>query len=395
MNYKRTINSCFVGFIVQAIVNNFAPLLFLYFQNSYEIQLSQITALITVNFCVQLTVDLICIKFVDKIGYRAAVVAAHIFSAAGLIMMTFLPDILPSAFGGLLASVVVYAIGGGLIEVVVNPIVEACPTDNKEMTMSMLHSFYCWGSLAVVVISSLFFTFFGISNWRIIALLWAMVPAVNALVLTKVPIAHLIQEGEKSLNLRELFSSRIFWVMLIIMVCSGASELSVSQWASTFAEEALHVSKSVGDLAGPALFAILMGIARTGYGKFGDRINLDRFMALSAALSIISFLLMGLTNNALVGFIGCGLAGFSVGIMWPGTCSLAANTIRGGGTAMFALLALAGDLGCSGGPTLVGLASDLLGGNLSRGLLFGAVFPTVLLISLMVKRIIVKKEEAF
>ena len=385
--YKWTINACFIGYIIQAIVNNFVPLLFLTFQSSYGIPLSQITLLITVNFAVQLTVDLVSVTFVDRIGYRTSMLIAHGMSALGLAGLTILPRILPSAYAGLLISVVCYAVGGGLLEVLVSPVMESCPTDNKEKAMSMLHSFYCWGQVGVVLFSTLFFRIFGIDRWWILALLWAIVPIANGILFARVPIAPLIADGEKGMTVRELFGMRAFWLLMLMMVCAGASELSVSQWASTFAEKGLGISKTLGDLMGPMFFALLMGCARAFYGKYGEKVELDRFMTGSALLCVISYLCISLVPIPWIGLLGCGLCGLSVGIMWPGTFSKAAASIKRGGTAMFALLALGGDIGCSGGPTLVGLVSGAFGDNLHRGILAGAIFPVVLLaVLLMLKR---------
>lgn len=382
--YKWTINACFIGYIIQAIVNNFVPLLFLTFQSSYGIPLSRITLLITVNFAVQLTVDLASVSFVDRIGYRASMLIAHGMSALGLAGLTILPRILPSAYAGLLISVVCYAVGGGLLEVLVSPVMESCPTDNKEKAMSMLHSFYCWGQVGVVLFSTLFFRIFGIGRWWILALLWAIVPIANGILFARVPIAPLIADGEKGMTVRELFGMRAFWLLMLMMVCAGASELSVSQWASTFAEKGLGISKTLGDLMGPMFFALLMGCARAFYGKYGEKVELDRFMTGSALLCVISYLCISLVPVPWIGLLGCGLCGLSVGIMWPGTFSRATASIKRGGTAMFALLALGGDIGCSGGPTLVGLVSGAFGDNLHRGILAGAIFPVVLLAVLLI-----------
>ena len=384
--YNKTITACFVGYIVQAIVNNFVPLLFLTFQRTYGIPLSRITILVTVNFGVQLVVDLVSVSFVDRIGYRASMVMAHVFSAAGLIALTVLPEILPDSFAGILCSVVIYAVGGGLLEVLVSPVVEACPSDNKEKTMSMLHSFYCWGHVGVVAVSTAFFALFGISSWRILALIWALVPLCNMVVFTKVPIAGLMEEGEKGLGIKELFAMKVFWVLLIMMVCAGASEQAVSQWASTFAEKGLGISKAAGDLAGPMAFAVLMGIARGFYGKYGEKINLDRFMVYSSILCIVSYLWISLIPSPQISLIGCAVCGLSVGIMWPGTFSKAAAALPRGGTAMFALLALGGDVGCSGGPTLVGMVSSALGENLKLGILAGVRFPVLLLAGIFLQK---------
>ena len=384
--YNRTITACFVGYIVQAIVNNFVPLLFLTFQRTYEIPLSQITLLVTFNFGVQLLVDLLSVYFVDRIGYRASMVLAHLLASAGLILLTFLPELLPSPFAGILIAVMVYAIGGGILEVLVSPVVEACPSDNKEKAMSMLHSFYCWGHVGVVLISTLFFYVFGIENWKILAAAWAVIPICNAFVFTRVPIAKLIEEGESGLRLRELFGIKIFWILLIMMVCAGASEQAVSQWASTFAEKGLGISKTAGDLAGPMAFAILMGASRAFYGKYGDRIHLDRFMIYSCCLCIASYLGISLSPNPLLSLFACAICGLSVGIMWPGTFSKASAALPRGGTAMFAFLALGGDLGCSGGPTLVGMVSSSLGDNLKMGVLAGVIFPVLLLTGIVLCR---------
>ena len=381
-SYNHTISACFIGYVVQAIIVNLAPLLFLTFQNSYGIPLSQITMLVTVNFGVQLLVDLLSAGFVDKIGYRVSMLLAHLTSAGGLLLLAFLPDALSDPFLGLLIAVIVYAIGGGLLEVLVSPVMESCPTDNKEKAMSLLHSFYSWGQVGVVLLSTIYFSLFGTANWRILAVLWAAIPVFNFFVFLRVPIAPLIQEGERGLRLRELFSRRIFWLFFLMMLCAGASEQAVSQWASTFAEQSLGVSKTVGDLAGPMAFAVCMGIARSFYGKYGSRIDLDRFMISSAALCVLSYLLLSLVPVPALSLLSCSLCGLSVGIMWPGTLSKAAATLRGGGTAMFALLALAGDLGCSGGPTLAGMVSASAGDDLRVGILAAVVFPVLLLLGL-------------
>ena len=380
--YNKTITACFVGYIVQAIVNNFTPLLFLFFQRSYHIPLSRITLLVTFNFGIQLLVDLLSAGFADKIGYRFSMVMAHILSGAGLILLTVLPEIL-SPFAGILISVMVYALGGGLLEVLVSPVVEACPSDNKEKAMSLLHSFYCWGHAGVVLVSTLFFYLAGIENWKILAVLWAMVPLANAFVFTRVPIAALMEEGERGLSLKELLSLKVFWILLLMMVCAGASEQAVSQWASTFAEMGLGISKTAGDLAGPMAFAVLMGASRLFYGKYGHRIHLERFMVYSSILCIVSYLCISLLPIPQFSLIACALCGLSVGIMWPGTFSKASKALPRGGTAMFALLALGGDVGCSGGPTLVGGVSGILGDNLKMGVLAGVVFPALLLMGII------------
>ncbi len=384
-SYQKTMTACFIGYIVQAIVNNFLPLLFVTLREELSLPLSQITWLITVNFTVQLTVDALSPAFVDRIGTRASMLIAHGLSAAGFACLAFLPDIMPP-FTGLVICVMMYAVGGGLLEVLVSPIVESCPTDNKQTAMALLHSFYCWGQAGTVLLSTLFFFVFGVSNWRVLALIWAIVPAANFIMFTKVPLSPFVEEGERSKGLKELIFSRQFLLFSVMMICAGACELTVSQWASAFAESGLHVSKAVGDLLGPMGFAVSMGTARAYFGKRGDKMSLKGFMIISALLCISSYLLIGLCDNAAAGLFGCMLCGFSVGIFWPGTFSLAAGRIKNGGTLMFALLALAGDLGCGSGPTVAGKVSALFSDDLKTGILAATVFPVIMLISVLVQK---------
>ena len=383
--YKTTMFSCFAGYVVQAVVNNFVPLLFITFQNTYSIPLSQITLLVTINFCVQLFVDFMATFFVDKVGYRPCIVLAQFCSALGLVLLAILPEIM-EPFAGILTAVIVYAIGGGLIEVLISPIMESCPTDNKEKAMSLLHSFYCWGHVGVVLLSTAFFAVCGMDNWHLLALIWAIIPVFTGLLFLKTPIAPLIADGEKGMGVRELGKNKVFWLLVVMMVCSGASEQAVSQWASAFAEMGLGISKTLGDLVGPLTFAALMGLSRVFYGKFGDKMDMDKFMIGSTLLCIGAYLLTVLSPLPVFSVIGCAICGFSVGIMWPGTFSKASGLLPRGGTAMFALLALAGDLGCSSGPSVVGFVSGAAGGNLKIGILAAIAFPVTLLLCLFANK---------
>lgn len=385
--YQKTVYACFVGYIVQAIVNNFVPLLFLTFHSTYGIPLTRITFLVTVNFCIQLGVDLLSVKFVDRIGYRAAMILAHGTAAFGLMMLAVLPGMMPDPYTGILIAVVFYAIGGGLLEVIVSPVMEACPTPNKESAMSLLHSFYCWGHVGVVLLSTVFFAIFGISSWKILAVIWAVIPIANLIAFTKVPIASLIQEGEQKMPLGTLLRTKMFWIFLLLMVCAGACEQAVSQWASTFAEKGLGVSKTIGDLAGPMFFAVMMGTARAIYGRYGEKLPLEKCILGSSLLCLGSYFIISLSPAPALGLIGCGICGFSVGILWPGTFSMASASMPTGGTALFALLALGGDLGCSGGPTYVGLISAALGDDLRKGVFCAIIFPILLIVGLVLKRL--------
>ena len=383
--YRPTIKASYIGYAVQAIVNNFYTLLFITFQQEWDIPLSGITSLITINFMIQLCVDLTSSKLIPKIGYRTAVVAAHLFAAAGLVSLGILPYLTPEPYIGILISVFMSAVGGGLIEVIISPIVEACPSENKAGQMSFLHSAYCWGVVLVILLSTLFFSVLGTRHWRWMSVFWALVPFVNAFVFIKVPLTTLEDEsGEKSIPIKKLILMPLFWTLLLMMVCSGAAETAMAQWASDFAEAGLGVSKTMGDLMGPCLFAVCMGVARVIYAKISDRVDMMRYMIMSSALCVIGYLITVFSPSAVVSLIGCGIIGFAVGVMWPGSYSIAAVAVRGGGTAMFALLALGGDLGCSSGPTLVGAISAVFGGELKSGLIWAVIFPLGLIAGLII-----------
>lgn len=381
-NYKKTKIACYLGFITQAIAANFAPLLFLKFHMDYNISLGNIALISTCFFFTQLVVDLFCAKFVDRIGYRACIVASEVCSALGLVGLAILPDLLSNPYMGIIISVITYAIGSGLIEVLCSPIVEACPFENKEATMSLLHSFYCWGAVGTILVSTAFFAIFGIDSWKYLAVLLALVPAINIYNFATCPIEYLVEDGE-GMSIPSLFKTPLFWVAIILMVCSGASELSMAQWASAYAEAALGLSKTMGDLLGPCLFAVAMGICRVLYGKYSEKVNLTKFMLGSGLLCVVCYVLASLFSNPVVGLAGCILCGFSVGIMWPGTLSISSKKFPAGGTAMFALLAMAGDLGGSIGPAIVGRVTQMAGDNIRTGMTIGLIFPVVLVIGLL------------
>ena len=389
-NYKKTLTACYLGFVTQAIAANFAPLLFLTFRSTYGISLEKIAMIPLVFYLAQLLIDLAATRFADKIGYRTCVVASQILSAAGLASMAVLPDLLFSPFVGILISVVLYAIGSGLIEVLVSPIVEACPFEHKDGVMSLLHSFYCWGAVGVILGSTLFFALFGVENRRILTLIWALVPLYNTLNFLNCPIERLVEDG-RSMRIGQLLRLPLFWLIILLMVCAGASEASMAQWASAFTESALGVSKTVGDLAGPGLFAAFMGISRMLYGKFSEKFDLTKVMLLCGAMCAVCYLMASLSAVPLLGLIGCSLCGLAVGIMWPGSISISAQKCPRGGTAMFAFLALAGDLGATVSPTMVGSLAEMAGGNLKTGLLVATVFPAVLAVGLLILKKQVRK----
>ena len=381
-NYRKTLLACYLGFITQAITANFAPLLFLKFHTDYHITLGKIALIPTAFFLTQLLIDVFCARFVDAIGYRRSVVISEIASGLGLAGLAFIPELFADPFVGILLCVVVYAIGSGLIEVLASPIVEACPFEHKDAVMSLLHSFYCWGAVGVIVFSTLFFALFGMERWRVLACIWALIPLYNIYNFATCPIERLTEEG-KGMSIGALFKTPLFWLAIVLMVCAGASELSMAQWASAYTEAALGFSKTLGDLVGPCLFAVMMGVSRVIYGKFGAKLELSRFMLGSGILCLCCYLLAFLSANPVWGLIGCVLCGFSVGIMWPGTISITSPRLPQGGTALFALLAMAGDLGGAFGPSIVGAATQRAGDDLRIGMLAGSIFPLVLIAALL------------
>ena len=382
-NYKKTLTACYLGFVTQAITANFAPLLFLKFHSEFRIPLGKIALISTVFYLTQLAVDIFCSFFVDRIGYRKCVITSEICAVTGLIGLAFLPDLLPDPLTGIIISVIIYAVGSGLIEVLCSPIVETCPFEHKEAAMSLLHSFYCWGSVGVILLSTVFFAVFGIDSWKWLACIWAIIPLCNIYNFATCPIDYTVEEGS-GMGIRGLFQSPLFWMSIVLMVCAGASEMAMAQWASAFAESALKLSKTTGDLAGPCMFAVTMGISRVIYGKRGDKLDLMKFMIGSGCLCLLCYILASISDRPVLGLIGCIMCGFSVGIMWPGAISICSKRLPNGGTAMFAFLATAGDLGGAFGPGLVGNITQNANNDLRRGMMAGCIFPFVLIISLLI-----------
>ena len=389
-NAKHTISACFIAITVQAIILNFPPLLFVTFENDLGISLAEISTLIAISFITQLSMDFTASKLPRVFNTRAMLVAGQVCSSVGLFCIAILPKIIPP-YAGLIIGMVIASFGSGIIEVLGSPTIEACPVENKSKILTVLHSFYCWGLVLTVIVSTVFFYFFGIENWEILTCIWACIPAVNAVMFLKVPIYHTKQYHTAQKSNKSVLHSFVFWALLGIMVCGGAAELAMSQWASSFAESGLGVSKTVGNLLGPCAFAVLMGSARILYAKYSSRINLSAYMIFSAALCIVSYLMAALSPIAVVSLIGCALCGFAVGIMWPGTLVMATENVSGGGIKMFALLALAGDIGCTVGPSSAGFIAQLFGHNLRISFLFLALFPAIMIVLILMIRKNAKK----
>ena len=384
-NYNCTLIASFIGYITQALVVCFPPLLFVTFQKVYDISLKQLSFLVFFSFFIQLIIDLLSAVIIKKFGCKKNVVTAHFLCVIGFWLLALLPGKMDNTYNAILIATFVYSVGGGLTEVLISTIVEACPTTKKSSVMSVLHSFYSWGSLIVILFSSLFFVFFGLENWKILAAFWSVIPLFNMFFYALVPI-NTLDDERGGATVKELFKNRIFWLMLLLMFCAGAGEQAIIQWLSAYAETGIGVTKTIGDLVGGCLFAILMGSARVFYAKNSDRLSLKKFMTVCSLLCVISYMVAALSNIPVIGLLGCILCGLFVGIMWPGTYNVAAGTIRNGGTLMFSLLAFSGDVGCSVGPAMVGVISGIFGGNLRAGILFAAIFPFTMALGLLLNK---------
>ncbi len=389
-NWKSTIFACYRGNFTQASIVNLSPLLFVIFQNKFNLSYTMLASLILFNFVTQIVADLLSVKFVDKIGYRKAAVTAHIMAALGLILMAILPQILPSAFLGLAVSTMTCAFGGGICEVILSPIVEAIPGDAKASAMSLLHSMYSWGQFTVVLVTTLTLMIVGDDLWYIIPLIWATIPLYNIFSFLRVPLQQTLSAHEKT-PLKEMFKSKIFIIILIAMLCAGASELAICQWSSLFFEKGLGVNKVLGDILGPCLFAITMGIGRTLFGIYGTKINLYNCLIISSILCIACYLGTALFSSPILALISCALCGLSVALMWPGSISTGAALFKRGGASLFGVMAVMGDVGASIGPSTVGAISDFVKFNfaldpitadtvaLKVGILSAVIFPIILL----------------
>lgn len=395
--YTPTLHACYLGYITQAIAVNLAPLFFVIFQNKYNISYEQIANLVLFTFIIQIIVDGLMIKFITVLGYRVTAVTAHIFATVGLVCLGILPIIL-DPYTGILISVLVYSIGGGLIEVVISPIVDALPGDEKASAMSLLHSFYSWGQMLVVIVSTVILTCIGNDLWFIIPITWALIPFVNVFKFLKVPIVNIEQE-QKHYGIGKFLKSPVFIVALLLMICSGASELAMAQWASLFAERGLGIPKIAGDLLGPCLFALFMGIGRTIYGILGEKINIEKALMGCAVFTIICYLVTVFVKLPIISLLGCALCGFGVSLMWPGMLSYTSQKYNHkAGPVLFSMLALGGDLGCSVGPWLTGKVSDSYLASLETitaaaesqairyGLFAAAIFPLIMFLLVFIMK---------
>ncbi len=397
--YKTTKLACYIGYITQAIVINLMPVFFIIFQNEYNISFTRLGSLILLNFVVQIGLDVLAAKYIDKIGFRRAAIPAHIFSVLGLVGMGFLSQLMSDPYIGLIISVILFSLGGGLIEVVISPVIDLIPSSNSTGAMSLLHSFYCWGQLVVVLLSTLALNIFGYNSWKWISLFWAIIPAINIYLFMNVPLPETIKEKKEPI--KSLFREKIFLLVILLMLGAGAAEQTMAQWASLFAQKGLQVSKIVGDLLGPCAFALLMALGRVWYGFNGGKQNLRSSLLGCSVLCVICYLVCVFENNPIVSLVACAVTGVSVSIMWPGVLSYAANCFPKSGAAMFGVMAIFGDIGCSLGPWVAGRVSDVVKGMpevieyvtttgmnldgvaMKAGILTSVIYPIIMIIGLI------------
>ena len=393
VSYKKTKIACYLGYVTQAISINLLPLLYLTFQNEFSVSLSQLGFLATLLFAVQMAVDLLATRFGKYVSYRWGSVAACALSALGLVLMCVLPKWMPHFYVGVMLATVILSIGGGLTEVLISPLVDAIPEEGKVGEMSLLHSFYCWGVVAVILFSTAFFALVGVSYWRWLVLLWSLVPAVTAVMFACIPIPPKTEEVHSHRSAPSVVRYGLFWVLMALMVFSGASEMAPAQWASFFAENNLGIPKAVGDLLGPCAFAVFQGLSRVVFSRMARRRDPRRILAWHAVGCLVAYAVIVLAPHPLLSLFGFCMCGWFVGPMWPGILSLCATRFPAGGTAMFAALALCGDVGCAAAPMMIGAVTDRLvtadwlsSSAMRGGFAVCMVFPALLVVGLWLLR---------
>lgn len=375
INYTPTKISAYVGYFVQAIVNNFLPILFVAFQDIYGIGYEKLGRLIVFNFITQMVTDILSPKIISLLGYRKTAVMCQLIAALGLTLAAVLPNVLPNAYIGIVLAVIVYAFASGLMEVIISPMIEMLPTSNKSGNMSLLHSFYCWGQAITTVGTTLLLSAFGYRGWTYIPLIWAIVPFINAFSFIRVPIVE-PQPERKSDSFRVLFSDRRFRVFMLIMLCAGASEIAMAEWASVFAQNALGVSQIAGDLAGPCAFSLFMGLGRLLYAAFSEKISYRSTVIVLGLCCAVCYYIAAFASIPIFALAACALCGFTVSILWPGTISAGAVAFPRGDAVMFSVFAMCGDIGCCIGPWLLGVVAEHF--TLNIGFAVSSFFPLLM-----------------
>ncbi len=384
--YKHTIRACYAGTFTMSLVSNLTPLLFVILMDSFGLTFEQVGRLTLVNFMTQIAADLVFSKPVDKWGVRPFVAGGHFLCTIGLVLFALAPMYAPhNTYIWFMVSTVLFSCGGGLLELLLSPIVQAIPGDEKARAMSMLHSFYAWGFILVVVLTTTALGVFGSANWPLIMITWAILPLATGIAFLKVPLAPQVSEEQRT-RTGVLLSSAFFVVVVLGIAAGGAAEVSMSQWISAFTERALGLSKQMGDLVGVCMFALFLGIGRASYGKWGGKTDVTTLMLWGAVGSVLCFLGAALIPNPILAMACCAANGLCVSLLWPGSIVTAAARFPLAGASMFAILAAGGDVGAAFGPWAVGAVADVVPSGLRGGLLVGTIYPAIMVVCMLVVR---------
>lgn len=388
-SYNGAMGACYLGYVVLAIIINLTPILFMPLQKIYHISFSQLGGLIFVNFCVQVVSDLAFGKPADRYGVRIFAILAQVCTILGLVIFAFAADLFADVFVGLVIGTVLFSIGGGLLELLLNPIAASIPINaRKSAAMNLLHSFYSWGQIFVIIVTTLLVHFWGDYIWKWIALIWTIVPILTLILFSKVKLPPIVREGKVRTPLREIVKSKYFLLIILALVMGAASEHVMGEWSSTFLERAAKLPKIIGDVAGVCLFAAMMGIGRVIYYKTGGK-HLHQIITIGAILACASYIIIALSHEPLMALASCALCGLSVSIMWPGCIVLAHERFPDAGTTMYSLLGASGDIGAAFAPWLVGIVTDVVAVQhgadigLKAGMLVVAVFPAIMVVAML------------
>ena len=391
-SYKSTIAACYIGSFVQAIIVNTTPILFIPLREQFGLTFQQMGLLVLINFISQVGCDILFSNAIDKYGFRRFVVAAHGLAVVGLVLFAASPLLFDRPFAGFVTATIIFSGSGGLLELLLSPIVNAIPTDEKAGAMSVLHSFYSWGQAAVILLTTVLLFVFGRAWWQWIILIWTLVPLFNFFFLMRVPFAPNVPEEQRQ-GMDKILLKPFFIAALATILCGAAAELCISQWASAYLEEAMRLPKVVGDVGGVCLFAVMMGVGRLFYGMYGKKINVSLMMLIGTVGAAACYITVALSGTAVLSLLACGLCGLCVSLLWPGTLVVASEHYPLAGAWMFAILA-AGDIGASAGPWLMGVVAEqahrlpFLSGLLTQGMspdqlglraamLVSALFPII------------------
>lgn len=357
-SYQLTTISCFVGIFCQAVSSNITAILFIPLMTLYGLSYVHLGLLVGINFTTQVLVDIIASRLVDRYGFRVFVLPSDILAVIGLVLFGLTPVLFDNILTGLVFSTIIFSASCGLQEVMLSPIVNAIPHNDKGPAMALMHSFYAWGQVATIIITTLFLFFFGIENWQVIVFLWALVPLVNFFMFLAAPFPGVIHENQR-MTMRDLILKPFYLVALLAIMGGAATELVMNQWSSTFSEKVLELPKVTGDILGMCGFAVFLGLGRVLYGRYGSKINMNNVLVGSAAAAVVCYIAVAISPLPAISLAACAVCGLAASLLWPGTLVITAEKYPLAGAWIFAILAAAGDIGAASGPFAAGVITDL------------------------------------